>query len=115
MRFRASGRSSKEAKIHAKSNSEDDRIKKSKTANFLHPSLVKSLLLGSNGGQEGVQMGARINFETLIRAMSAFDPDNKESGLLWGGGGGPGGGRRHGIGRRQNQYFAPDVDRGAQN
>ena len=47
--------------------------------------------------------------------MSAFDPDNKESGLLWEGGGGPLGGRGPGIGRRQNQYFAPDVDRGAQN
>ena len=28
-------------------------------------------------------MGSRSNFETLIGAMSAFDPENKESGLLW--------------------------------
>ena len=66
-------------------------LKKSESINVLHPSLVKSLLLGSNGGEEGAQMGSGINFKTLIAAMSACDPDNKASGLLGEGRGRSGG------------------------
>ena len=62
LRFWDSCGGSKEAKIHQKSSSEDDQTENRENTDFVDPSLIKSLLFGPNGGQDGAQRESRINF-----------------------------------------------------
>ena len=57
----------KEVKIDQKSSLEDVKNEESEKVDFLHPSLAKSLFLGSYGGQDRAPM----------RAMSEFYSDQK--------------------------------------
>ena len=55
------------AKINQKSSSDDVKSENNENIDFLHPSLAKSLLLGSDGSQD----------RGLMRAISEFYTDQK--------------------------------------
>ena len=62
LRFGDSCGGSKEAKICTDSISEVNETENNEIVDLLHPCLVKSLVLGPKGGQDGAQMGSKSNF-----------------------------------------------------
>ena len=62
----------KEAKIDQKSSSEPVQNEKREVVDFLHPSLAKSLFLGSNGSQDGGRKSSFIAIENDDRKAMLF-------------------------------------------